>query len=227
MLQLYIKFNRKQYSNYNIKGKKMKNRVYAKKMLVVVVCQLLMAIGGSFLFCSNMGNDPFGVMTDGISKVFGVTYGTSNFAISVAIVIICMLFHRKNLSFTTLVTAVVPGLVLDFYIAVIQSLPMPIFIVKYIYPFVGCAILGSFIACYLTLDVGASTIDNIVLWVADIIKGDYRKGYFICSAIYLLVGIPLGGTWGYATFVTFFCAGNVVKLTTPFFERTVGRWARK
>ncbi|MEG0021129.1 MAG: YitT family protein [Oscillospiraceae bacterium] len=205
----------------------MGKKIYLKKMLVVVVAQLIMAIGGSFLFCSGMGNDPFGVFNEGIANAFGITFGRANFCVSVGIILTCLVFYRKNLSFTTIVTAVVPGLVLDFYISIIKGLSVPTAVVKYVYPFIGCFILGSFVACYLSMNMGASTMDNLVLWVAQLTKGDYRRGFFICSVIFLVIGIPLGGVWGYATVVTFFGTGNVVKFTTPFFVRTVGKWAEQ
>lgn len=204
----------------------MKNKNYPQKMLIVIICQLIMAIGGAFLFCSGMGNDSFGVLMDGVAHAIGITFGMANFGISVTIIVLCGIFYRKNLSLTTIITAIIPGMVLDFYINIINGFGFSEFIVKYIYPFVGCFILGVFIACYLSLNMGASTIDNIVLWIADATNGDYRKGFIICCTVSLVVGIPLGGVWGYATFVTFFGTGNVVKFMTPFFEKTVGKWAK-
>lgn len=203
----------------------MMDKKFLKKTFLVCVTQIVIAGGGAFMVASGTGNDPVGVFIDGCSKLFKVSYGRANLIFSIVLLLLFLLLYRKRITITTFLTAVIPGLFLDTFIAFLQNLPLSVFFVKYIYPLIGCAVLGSAVAAYLTLDFGASIIDNVVLLVSDVLKSDYRKGFLVSSAFYLAVGILLGGVWGYATIVVLLGVGNVVNITTPFFEKTIAKWS--
>ena len=49
----------------------MKNKsVLLKKYFIVILSQIIVGIGASFLVTSGMGNDPMGVMVSGLSQKF-------------------------------------------------------------------------------------------------------------------------------------------------------------
>ncbi|MEG1782187.1 MAG: hypothetical protein RR253_02935, partial [Oscillospiraceae bacterium] len=100
----------------------------------------------------------------------------------------------------------------------------PTFVNNYIFPILGCGVVGLGVACYLCLDMGASITDNLILFICDITKKGYPFGCYLIYFIYFTIGLLLGGVWGYATLVSLFFTGRVVDFLMPKFKNTIGKW---
>ena len=74
----------------------MKNKsVLLKKYFIVILSQIIVGIGASFLVTSGMGNDPMGVMVSGLSQKFGVMFGTMSNIVNFIIFLILFIFYSR------------------------------------------------------------------------------------------------------------------------------------
>lgn len=206
----------------------MKNKsVLLKKYFIVILSQIIVGIGASFLVTSGMGNDPMGVMVSGLSQKFGVMFGTMSNIINFIIFLILLIFYRKRITLTTLITVFVPGWSINRMLELWSVVNLPSVVIKFIFPLMGCLIISAGVALCLCLDFGAGIMDNLILMIGDIFNKTYAFGCYICYAVFFTVGLLLGGVWGYATVVALVLNGKVIDFLIPKFKNTVAVWAEK
>lgn len=206
----------------------MKNKsVLLKKYFIVILSQIIVGIGASFLVTSGMGNDPMGVMVSGLSQKFGVMFGTMSNIVNFIIFLILLIFYRKRITLTTLITVFVPGWSINRMLELWSVVNLPSVVIKFIFPIMGCLIISAGVALCLCLDFGAGIMDNLILMIGDIFNKTYAFGCYICYAVFFTVGLLLGGVWGYATVVALVLNGKVIDFLIPKFKNTVAVWAEK
>ena len=206
----------------------MKNKsVLLKKYFIVILSQIIVGIGASFLVTSGMGNDPMGVMVSGLSQKFGVMFGTMSNIVNFIIFLILLIFYRKRITLTTLITVFVPGWSINRMLELWSVVNLPSAVIKFIFPLMGCLIISAGVALCLCLDFGAGIMDNLILMIGDIFNKTYAFGCYICYVVFFTVGILLGGVWGYATVVALVLNGKVIDFLIPKFKNTVAVWAEK
>ena len=206
----------------------MKNKsVLLKKYFIVILSQIIVGIGASFLVTSGMGNDPMGVMVSGLSQKFGVMFGTMSNIVNFIIFLILLIFYRKRITLTTLITVFVPGWSINRMLKPWSIVNLPSVVIKFIFPLMGCLIISAGVALCLCLDFGAGIMDNLILMIGDIFNKTYAFGCYICYAVFFTVGLLLGGVWGYATVVALVLNGKVIDFLIPKFKNTVAVWAEK
>ena len=206
----------------------MKNKsVLLKKYFIVILSQIIVGIGASFLVTSGMGNDPMGVMVSGLSQKFGVMFGTMSNIVNFIIFLILLIFYRKRITLTNLITVFVPGWSINRMLELWSIVNLPSVVIKFIFPLMGCLIISAGVALCLCLDFGAGIMDNLILMIGDIFNKTYAFGCYICYAVFFTVGLLLGGVWGYATVVALVLNGKVIDFLIPKFKNTVAVWAEK
>ena len=206
----------------------MKNKsVLLKKYFIVILSQIIVGIGASFLVISGMGNDPMGVMVSGLSQKFGVMFGTMSNIVNFIIFLILLIFYRKRITLTTLITVFVPGWSINRMLELWSIVNLPSAVMKFIFPLIGCLIISAGVALCLCLDFGAGIMDNLILMIGDIFNKTYAFGCYICYAVFFTVGLLLGGVWGYATVAALVLNGKVIDFLIPKFKNTVAVWAEK
>lgn len=206
----------------------MKNKsVLLKKYFIVILSQIIVGIGASFLVTSGMGNDPMGVMVSGLSQKFGVMFGTMSNIVNFIIFLILLIFYRKRITLTTLITVFVPGWSINRMLKLWSVVNLPSAVIKFIFPLIGCLIISAGVALCLCLDFGAGIMDNLILMIGDIFNKTYAFGCYICYVVFFTVGLLLGGVWGYATVAALVLNGKIIDFLIPKFKNTVAVWAEK
>lgn len=201
--------------------------VLLKKYFIVILSQIIVGIGASFLVTSGMGNDPMGVMVSGLSQKFGVMFGTMSNIVNFIIFLILLIFYRKRITLTTLITVFVPGWSINRMLKLWSVVNLPSAVIKFIFPLMGCLIISAGVALCLCLDFGAGIMDNLILMIGDIFNKTYAFGCYICYVVFFTVGLLLGGVWGYATVVALVLNGKIIDFLIPKFKNTVAVWAEK
>lgn len=201
--------------------------VLLKKYFIVILSQIIVGIGASFLVTSGMGNDPMGVMVSGLSQKFGVMFGTMSNIVNFIIFLVLLIFYRKRITLTTLITVFVPGWSINRMLELWSVVNLPSAVIKFIFPLIGCLIISAGVALCLCLDFGAGIMDNLILMIGDIFNKTYAFGCYICYAVFFVVGLLLGGVWGYATVAALVLNGKVIDFLIPKFKNTVAVWAEK
>ena len=167
---------------------------------------------------ANIGVSPWDVLSIGVSKTFGILYGTASIAISCIILGIDLML-REPIGLAMLIDAVVVGKSVDFFnwldaVPLANSLPMSL----------GMLVLGLFIMgytqyFYMAAALGCGPRDTLLV----ALKRRTRRLPIGAVSILLLsaatlTGWLLGGPVGLGTLICAFLAGPIMQLAF----RTVG-----
>lgn len=204
-----------------------KTLVLIKKYMIVIIGQIIIGAGCAFMVKSGMGNDPMGVMVSGFSQMFGIPFGTMTNIVSMILFAFLLVFYRKRLALTTLITVFVIGWTIDPVVALLSGIEVPMLVNNFVYPVIGCLIISFGVAFYLCIDFGASITDNVILMISDMAGKTYAFGCYVLYAIYVAIGLVTGGVWGYATFLSLVLNGKIIDMMLPMFTKTLAVWANK
>ena len=204
-----------------------KTMIKLKKYLIVTIGQIIIGTGCAFMVKSGMGNDPMGVMVSGFSNLTKIPFGTMTNIVSFVLFAALMVFYRKRLALSTVITVFAIGWTIDPVVAILNTISVPMFVNNYLYPLMGCVIISIGVAFYLCIDFGASITDNVILMISDFAKKPYSFGCYVLYAIYVAIGMVTGGVWGYATIMSLVLNGKLIDFMIPFFTKTVNVWANK
>ena len=107
-----------------------KMMVLIKKYLIIIIGQVIIGMGCAFMVTSGQGNDPMGVMISGFSQMFNIPFGTMTNIVSFIIFVFMLIFYRKRLTFTTIITVFAIGWTIDPVCALLNVVNAPELVVS-------------------------------------------------------------------------------------------------
>lgn len=156
----------------------------------------IFGIGDSLLIVSDLGNAPWSVLAQGISRQTSLSVGASTLVIS-AVVLVLWIPLRERPGFGTIANMIVIAAAIDVGI---NNIPHPhTFALQLLYILTGIALVGTGSALYITCALGSGPRDG---WMTSIHKrtgwpvGRVRLGIELSV---LVLGVILGGTAGLGT----------------------------
>ena len=167
---------------------------------------------------ANIGVSPWDVLNIGVSKTFGILYGTASIAISVLILGIDLML-REPIGLAMLIDAIVVGKAVDFFnwldaVPMADTLPMSIAM-----QVLGLFIMGYTQYFYMAAALGCGPRDTLLVGLK---RRTSRVPIGAVSIALLsvatLTGWLLGGPVGLGTLICAFLSGPIMQLAF----RTVG-----
>lgn len=191
-----------------------------KRLIIMVIGNVIMGLGIAFFKLSLMGNDPFNGMNMALANVTGISYPVMQILVNLLFLVLEFLFGRKYLGAGTVFNAFILGYIVTFFIWLFGGLfgsSLSIF-VRVILVLTGTILAGLGLSLYQQSDVGVSPYDSMAIILDERIpKLPYFWCRMICDGSCALVVILAGGIVGLGTIVTVFGMGPVVH----FFDRTL------
>lgn len=166
------------------------------RLAILVFGLFIFGIGDSLLIVSDLGNAPWSVLAQGISRQTSLTVGASTLLIS-ALVLLLWIPLKERPGFGTLANMIVIAAAIDIGF---NNIPHPdTFVLQLLYVVTGIALVGAGSALYITCALGPGPRDG---WMTSIHRrtgwpvGRVRLGIEVSV---LVVGVILGGTAGLGT----------------------------
>ena len=161
---------------------------------------------------ANIGAAPWDVLNLGLSKTFGILYGTASIAVAATILAIDVIM-REPIGLAMFIDAVVVGKSVDFF-----NMLDPVPESSSAFTGVPMLILGLIVIAYtqftyMTASLGCGPRDTLLVGLAKRIKRVPIGAVSIAllSAV-TLTGYLLGGPVGIGTLISAFCAGPIMDL---------------
>ncbi len=171
---------------------------------------------------ANIGAGPWDVLNLGLSKTFGILYGTASISVSVTILIIDILLGEP-IGVAMFIDALVVGKAVDFFNA-IHAVPAGNNLVTGILMMLGGLVVVAYTQyTYMIASLGCGPRDTLMVGLAK------RAGKIPIGLVSIallgtatLVGWLLGGPVGVGTLICSFCAGPIMQFafTTVHFNAT-------
>jgi len=156
----------------------------------------IFGIGDAFVIQSNIGNGPWSVLAQGISRNLDITMGWSTFGIS-ALVLLGWIPLREKPGFGTISNIVIIALAIEIGVTYIPL--QENYFLGILYTLFGIAMVGAASALYITCGLGPGPRDGLMTGIH--FKTGIRVGRVrlaIESTVFAL-GWLLGGTVGLGT----------------------------
>ncbi len=186
----------------------------AARLVSLAVGLLLFALGIVFLLESRLGLPPWDVLNQGVSERTGLSFGTANIAIALAVLVLAWALGAR-VGPGTIANAVLIGLMVDALTAthVIDSLSATALPVRVALMVGGILAIGIGSGFYIGAGLGAGPRDSLMLVAAR--RSGVRIGIARATieVVVTVVGFALGGTVGIGTLAFAFGIGPVVELS--------------
>ena len=203
-------------------------KVTAKSVLIALIGVLLVGVGVAFNNCAGLGNDPVGIVYDGIRNVTGMgaeQLALASYIVNLSLALLVFFTGRKYISVGTLVYFLPYGFFVELGILLYQLLAPETggLAVQIAFSVVGCLLLYLGVAVYITMDIGVDPFTGIVLVIRDAVKKEYRIVKIIFDITMIILGTVLGGKLGAVTIITALTAGPVIQFFSGELHRLLIR----
>lgn len=191
-----------------------------KRVFILCSALFLFGLGDSLLITSGLGNAPWSVLAQGISKQLDISIGFATLVVS-AIVLFLWIPLRERPGFGTFANILIVASAIDVGMHIFPS--QEIFWIRFSYVVFGIALVGIGTAFYLTCGLGPGPRDG---WMTALHNrtgvrvGRVRLGIEI---VVLTLGWFLGGTLGVGTALFALFIGQSVAISLGVVSRITPR----
>lgn len=184
-------------------------------LLLAVLGIIFVGVGVAFNAAAALGNDPVGMMYDGIRSAAGLTseqLGTASYIVNVVLTVLVFFTGRKYVNIGTLVYCIPYGTIVGLggklyhVIFHVQSLENRILGAVF-----GCLMLYIGVAIYITADIGLDPFTGVVTVIKDRLGKEFRTVKIGFDISCIIIGSILGGKPGVITVITALTAGPVIQ----------------
>lgn len=193
------------------------------KMLAALLGVAFVGIGVAFNSCAGLGNDPVGIVYDGIRSAAGLNaaqLGMASNIVNFSLVGLLLMIGRRYISVGTLIYFIPYGFFVSagerIYSALVAENTM---VISILFSVLGCLLLYLGVAIYIQVDIGVDPFTGVVLVICDKVKKEYRIVKVIFDISMIILGTVLGGKLGVVTVVTALTGGPVIQ----FFKGCIQR----
>lgn len=200
-------------------------RHLAARALIVVVSIYLMTFGFALYLKAGVGSDSISLLVDGINHTFGMAHGMASNLVNLLLFVVMVVLNRGCVGFATVISAFGTGTFLQLNLDLLNLLsggePFPLW-VNLLFPVLGAVLNAGSIGLYLTMDLGASPFDGAVLTLERLTPLSYQNAMYVVNAAFFLLGVALGGVWGYGTVVAVALSGFLFQRALNLMRRLTG-----
>ena len=186
------------------------------KMIYGLIGIFLVGIGVAFNASTMFGNDPIGIVYDGVRNVFNLStrqLGMASNVVNIGLIILLSFTGRKYVNVGTFIYIIPYGFFVSIgtklYTVLVGSNTV---VLRSLAGIIGCLALYTGVAIFIVMDIGLDPFTGLVMTIKDKISWDYKKTKIFFDVFMVIIGVLLGGKWGVITLVTAFTAGPMIQL---------------
>ena len=190
------------------------------RLALAVIGIFFIGTGVAFNAAAALGNDPIGIMYDGIRNAADLSPEQLGFAsniVNISLAVIVLLQNRHYISIGTLIYIIPYGAIVDMGRKVYYALfKMQTLSVQVIGAALGCMLLYLGVAMYIVADIGLDPFTGIVMVLRDKCKKEYKLVKICFDVVCVFIGFVLGGKLGVITIITAVTAGPMIQIFTDY-----------
>lgn len=186
------------------------------KMIYGLIGIFLVGIGVAFNASTMFGNDPIGIVYDGVRNVFNLSprqLGMASNVVNIGLIILLLFTGRKYVNVGTFIYIIPYGFFVSIgtklYTVLVGSNTV---VLRSLAGIIGCLALYTGVAIFIVMDIGLDPFTGLVMTIKDKISWDYKKTKIFFDVFMVIIGVLLGGKWGVITLVTAFTTGPMIQL---------------
>lgn len=182
-----------------------------RNAVIAIVSLFVNGFGIYLTMRANIGASPWDVFNLGLSKTFGILYGTASIGVSLTILLIDILL-KEPIGIAMFIDAVVVGKSVDFFNFINIVPKADNIVISIIMMGIGLFIIGYTQLFYMRSSLGCGPRDSLLIGLKKRLK---RMPIGVVSIAILstatLIGYLLGGPVGLGTLICALCAGPIMQ----------------
>lgn len=197
------------------------------RIILAIFGIILVGTGVAFNAAAALGNDPVGIVYDGIRNALHLSpeqLGRASNIVNIALVVIIFFWERHYVNIGTFIYILPYGFVVDFggklyrMLFRVQTLPVQILGAA-----IGCFLLYTGVAMYITADVGLDPFTGFVMTIKDKVNKQFRIVKICFDICCIVLGFILGGKLGVITILTALAAGPIIQFLAETIQKQMER----
>ncbi len=193
------------------------------EMLLAAAGIVLVGTGVAFNAAAALGNDPVGIVYDGIRNVASLSpqqLGMASNLVNVILLAGIFFTGRHYINIGTFIYIIPYGLFVDLGGKLYQILfPAPTLTAQIAGAAAGCLLLYTGVAMYITADIGLDPFTGVVMVIRDRVRSKYRVVKVLFDLGCIILGTLLGGKLGVITVITALTAGPVIQFLSDLMKQ--------
>ena len=185
----------------------MSTRPRLSTLSILLVGEFLFGLGDAFLIVAGVGNTPWTVLAEGIATVIGWSIGKATFLVSAAVLLLWIPI-REVPGIGTLLNAIIIAATIELTVDRIPA--SDDILVSFLQVCLGILLIGIGSAMYLTANLGPGPRDGWMTGLQRVTGVPIGRVRVSIEISVLVIGVLLGGTFGYGTVLFAFAIGPVV-----------------
>lgn len=202
-----------------------KNRLTAKKTVIALVGIFLVCIGVAFNNNTRLGNDPVGIIYDGLRAAFHiprVQLGMVSNVLNIFLILLLFLVGRHYVNVGTVMYLVPYGM----FITIGSHLYPHIFtndalITRLAGGATGIILYYIGISLFVAADIGVDPFNGFMLTIRDKTGWSMRRSKMTFDVCLMLAGFLMGGKFGIITIVTALTTGPTIQALSELIQKRV------
>ncbi|MDF2484665.1 MAG: hypothetical protein K0R46_833, partial [Herbinix sp.] len=175
---------------------------------------LFVGVGVAFNVANQLGNDPIGLIYDGMLHTLGLSaasLGTVSNIMNASLIALLLIIGRRYINIGTIIYILPYGFFVNFGLQLYRSFALDTLSGRILIGILGCLLIYLGVAIFIAVDIGLDPFTGIVMVVRDKFKADFRKVKIIFDLSLIILGILLGGRIGAITIITALTAGPTIQ----------------
>ncbi len=194
-------------------------------LILAVVGVILVGTGVAFNAAAALGNDPVGIVYDGIRNAARLSpeqLGIASNIVNVVLITIVFFAGRHYVNIGTFIYVVPYGLSVSLggklYHMLFQTQDL---LFQILGATLGCLLLYTGVAMFITADIGLDPFTGIVMVIRDRLNKEFKYVKVGFDIGCILLGVLLGGKIGAITVITALLAGPFIQLLSDILKKQV------
>lgn len=193
-----------------------------KRGISFIIGLFILSLGISFTILSRLGAGAWDALAVGLSDLSGFTVGTWVILIGVILIFINAIILKTRPEFISLVTVLLLGYFIDFWLLFIfDNFTLGTISLQIIVLLSGVILMGCGIATYLQAKFAVLPIDCFMMAIQTRLKVNFMVGKTIAEITALVFAFIFGGPIGVGTIVVTISIGSLIQIIFPYLERIV------
>ncbi|TGY41548.1 hypothetical protein E5347_12530 [Clostridium sartagoforme] len=190
---------------------------FKNRIILFVVGIMILTLGVALTVKADLGVGTWDSVNVGLSNRFGLSVGTFSFIIAIIMTIIAAILRNGKFNLYTLGTAFVLSSFTDFWLFVVNKLPLgDSYINRVVYFLLGILILSMGLAIYLTPNLAPNSLDDCMMAFRNKFNLSVGMAKLVTDGVGIIFAILVGGPIGIGTIVIIL---SVAPLVNIFFNR--------
>lgn len=197
-----------------------------KKLIFTVIGSMLSGMDVAFAAAAGLGNDPVGILYDGLRAFLGLSQSQLSIAtnlINLGLIIFVFFMGRHYVNVGTVICLVTYGLGVDvgnllysFIFPSEMTLKLQITAVA-----IGLLFLYSGLGMEIASDIGIDSTSGFIMVIRDRTHWQYRTAKIVCDLCSVAAGFLLGGKLGVVTVLCAVINGPMIQIFTKIFKKVL------